>query len=82
MSEELIEEEKPVKNDSSVEIEYDYVALLQGSLEDRVTAIYELEKPSREAYIAKKKVAVTELIALGISEESARLLAGLYDHEV
>lgn len=82
MSEEPIEEAETVDKEADVEVEYDYIAMLQGNSEERAIAIYELERPSREAYIKKKRVAVEELVALGVSVESARLLANLYDHEV
>lgn len=50
-------------------------------VKELAAAEYEEGREAREAYTAKKKIAFDELIALGVSVESARLMSN-YEEEV
>lgn len=43
---------------------------------------FDAGKPERDAVAAKKKAAADELIALGVSKESAYLLANYYEEDL
>lgn len=56
--------------------------LTSEDIRTKLLAEFEAGKPERDAHAAKKKAAADELISLGVSKESAYLIANYYEEDL